>query len=379
MRQNPKRNFTRVNLTRKSRGLERRKSYAKDILENAPIFPRPLEYEDIDKEMFSFFDKNVELNMDGQRIPMFTLYSTQRFSEYTQTWSHTDNEGNLLMNFKTISRENNPSAGQNQGGHFNIPGDRRYTLLLRSVLDDNGTESYEVYSMSQPMAVDLVYKVSFVTSTYEMLNEFNMSINSLFKAKQCYIRPNDHYMPLVLDGISDDSQYSLNERKFFVQTVTIKCLAYIIRPEDFKVEKFPRRHMLLFEGENNRFKKPQVDIEEYYDGKNNLENKNIDLTISFEPYKDKAEFVIDTDMRVTNIEYDNVRNLRMQVNDTPYFPDNGFEVKNGDTIKLKILQIDVTRESAVRFIGVDPNYVYDKDNVPESVSDEPVRNESLEG
>ena len=48
MRQNPKRNFTRVNLTNKVRGLEKRKSYAKDILENAPIFPRPLEYEDIE-------------------------------------------------------------------------------------------------------------------------------------------------------------------------------------------------------------------------------------------------------------------------------------------------------------------------------------------
>jgi hypothetical protein len=69
----------------------------------------------------------------------------------------------------------------------------------------------------------------------------------------------------------------------------------------------------------------------------------------------------------------------MQVNDTPYFPDNGFEVKNGDTIKLKILQIDITKESSVRFIGIDPSYVYDKNIVPESVSDEPVRNESLEG
>jgi hypothetical protein len=283
------------------------------------------------------------------------------------------------MNFKTISRENNPSAGQNQGGQFNIPGDRRYTLLMRTVLDDNGTESYEVYSMSQPMAVDMVYKVSFVTSTYEMLNEFNMEINTLFKSKQCYIRPNDHYMPLILDGISDDSQYSLNDRKFFVQTVTIKCLAYIIRPEDFKVEKFPKRHMLLLEGENNRFKKPKVDIEEYYDGKNNLENKKLDLTISFEPYKDKAEFTIDTDMKVTSIEYDNVRNLRIQVNNTPYFPDNGFEVKNGDTIKLKILQIDITKESAVRFLGTDPNYVYNNNYIPENVSDEPVRSESLEG
>ena len=233
--------------------------------------------------------------------------------------------------------------------------------------------------MTQPMAVDLVYKVSFVTSTYEMLNEFNMGINTLFKSKQCYIRPNDHYMPLTLENISDDSQYSLSDRKFFVQTVTIKCLAYIIRPEDFKVEKFPKRHMFLFEGDDMVFKKPHVDIEEYYDGEDNLENKNLDLTISFEPYKSKAEFTIDTDMRVTSIEYDNVRNLRIQVNDTPYFPDNGFDVKNGDNIKLKIVQIDVTRESSVRFIGVDPNYVYNKEEVPEDVSDEPIRSESLEG
>ena len=45
----PKRNLTFVNLKKKeTNGNIIRKSYAQDIVHKAPIFPKPLEYADID-------------------------------------------------------------------------------------------------------------------------------------------------------------------------------------------------------------------------------------------------------------------------------------------------------------------------------------------
>ena len=129
------------------------------------------------------------------------------------------------MNFKTVNRYKNPSFGGNQGNLWNVPGNRRYTLLQKDVLDDNGTESIEVYSMSQPYTVDLTYTINFITVTLENLNVFNQKINKLFASRQHYIRPNGHFIPMVIDDISDETSYSISDRKFYVQSVTIKLMA----------------------------------------------------------------------------------------------------------------------------------------------------------
>ena len=92
---------------------------------------------------------------------------------------------------------------------------------------------------------------------------------------------------------------------------------------------------------------------------------------------DKAEFVIDTDMVIEKIDMDNVRKARVFVNDTMYYIDKGFSVKNGDNIKIKIRQFDEGSKSTVKFIGYDPSSVYKKDYVPENVSDEVVKHEDI--
>ena len=78
--------------------------------------------------------------------------------------------------------------------------------------------------MKQPKAIDLVYKVSLVTNKYELLNEFNEIINDKFKARQCYIRPNGHYIPMVLEDVSDDTEYNIENRKFYSQSCDIIIL-----------------------------------------------------------------------------------------------------------------------------------------------------------
>ena len=46
-------------------------------------------------------------------------------------------------------------------------------------------------------------------------------------------------MPMVLENISDSSQYNINDRQFYSQSCEIKTLAYILNEDDFKLEEFP--------------------------------------------------------------------------------------------------------------------------------------------
>lgn len=374
MRRQPKKNITKINKPQGIYGNMVKKSYQKTILEKAPIFPKSLEYDDIDSAVFDFVDKQIDIIIDGKSIPTYTLYSNQRFSEYSQMWEHSDNEGNLYLNFKTVNRDKNPSFGGNQGELWNIPGQRKYTLLQREVLEDNGTESYEIYTMKQPYAVDLSYTINFITTTLDYINKFNQKINKLFAARQYYIRPNGHFIPMVIDEISDETTYSISDRKFYVQSVTIKLMAYIIENEDFEVKKYPKRVNLMLDGDEYKKNQPCVEIEEI---NNPLKNKTLNVNITFQPYHNKLEFEFDTDMNIEKVYTKNVRNIRIMVNDTLYYTEKGFKLHNEDNVRIQIKPIEEEQECFVQFIGYEPNEIYNSNETPEKVYDEKITHENI--
>ena len=124
----------------KAVGKERRLNAVKTVLNHQPHFPKAVTYEDIDQAMFDWLNNEIELNIDNKRFPTYKLFSNQRISEYGQDWKELDEKGNLEINFKTLTRENNPQKGDNQGNNFNIPGDRYYPIFQTSILEENGDE-----------------------------------------------------------------------------------------------------------------------------------------------------------------------------------------------------------------------------------------------
>jgi hypothetical protein len=377
MKGHPKKHIVPVKFKDPSKGFARRASYSKEIMYKEPDFPLPLEYSDIDSAMNEFVDKAIELtDPDGNRVPTFTLYSTQRFSEYSQTWEHTDENGNLLMNFKTITRTNDVKVGSNQGGYWNIPQTGRYyTMYRKTVLDDDGSEHIEVYSMKQPYAVDISYRVNFVTNTFEMTNEFSMKILDLFKARQCYIRVNGRYIAMTLEEVNDETEYSIENRKFFVQSVVIKTMAYITRAEDYKVSKFPKETRLYGEGlVRKRKKKADVEVEEYQE----LKHTVVEINIDFERYIDKVEFDMDEDVTIQNVEKTNVSQLRLHINGMMIGDRGSFKIKSGNNVKLKIFKTDESKTSKVKLIGIKPNETYVEGYLPEDVSKTPVKIEEID-
>lgn len=373
----PKKDIKPIKIKNKIEGKELRESYSKEIVKDTPFLPKSLEYEDIDIAFKNFVENEIELLCDNKIVPTFTLYSNQRFSEYSQTWQHTDENNNLLMNFKTIVRDKNPKMGTNQGNLWNIPGEKRFTFLMREVIDDNGIECYEIHSMKQPYTVDLLYKVTFVTNKFENLNQFNQKLNNLFKSRQHYIRPNGHFIPMVLEDISDDTEYNIENRKFYIQSCDIKVMAYIINKDDFKVELKPKRVSLYFD-ENFKKNKTSVEIEE--NSISNNENneyslKEITLFVNFDELVTKTSFTIDTDVTITSVNLNNIRNYRVWVNKTPIYTEKGFKLKENDEVLIKINSIDDNIKSEIIFNGVS-NEIVQKE-LSEDVKNENLQNEFI--
>lgn len=251
-----------INLNPSSIGNARRIEMLNEIVNDGTFLPKTLEYKDIDEAFRDWVKSLTIVSDDGVEYPTMTLFSNQRFSEYSQSWQYVDENKNLLLNFKTITRENNPKYGEIQSGLWNIPGERFYTMKKKKVLDENGSESYLILKMRQPMAIDLNYKVSIFTTRYTAINEFNTIINKCFSACQCYIQPNGHFIPMTLENIADESQYNINDRQFYSQTYQIKVMGYVITENDYRVDEVPLKIGLNMGLPKLTKKKAEIEMEE---------------------------------------------------------------------------------------------------------------------
>ena len=353
---------------------ELRANYDKEELKDGTPFPNPLTYEDIDREFKKWVEDRLEISYDGKKLPTMTLFSNQRFSEYMQSWTFTDEDHNPILNFKAINRENNPKSGTINGESKNIPGEHTWLMKRLVATDKNNREYYIEYRMKQPFSVDLIYKVSLFTNKYELLNNFNQLVNDRFKAIDAYIRPNGHYISMKLDDISDDSEYSLNDRQYYSQSYTITVRAYIIPEDSFIVHEVPRLAFIGFDIEGDGsyadievggVHKPAevqtiltetndcIDNQPYY-------YREVTLKMFVDPCDSNLTFTIDMDFtaKASQCYSINTKHFKVKINGevvSESFDGNiaeDIEFHNGDQVKIcKVIRKRESRPAQIIFNG----------------------------
>ena len=403
----PKPFLEKIRLRRHAYGTEQRRNMSKLILEHGTPFPKSIEYSDIDNAMFEWVDKKIDVVYDGKKLPTYKLYSTQRLSEYLQSWDKQDETGNLVINFKTVTRELNPQKGDNQGGYFNIPGHKDFAMFYVPVLQENGIEAYDKYTMKQPFQVNFIYSVSIISNKIEIINSMNEKMQYEFSAINTYISPNDHPMPMSLEDVSDESEYTIDDRKYYSQTYKIKVKGYIIRKEDYKVERIPSRIVMASHdsdasglvnkrGKNrasdervvflndtieaNEIKPSEVTEEETIEPCTPQEpryyNKIMKVMMNFDCVTELA-FIIDKEMVLSSIETTNVHDFKILINEELINLDNDVKFYKDDEITVRISKDDAYKKSELTLIGYDPYVAFDKNDSPEVSLDEQTDEEDI--
>lgn len=355
----------RLNLNNKTYGTERRRNLSKEIMKDSTPLPKTLLYKDIDEEFKRWVEEDLKISFEGKDIPTISLFSNQRFSEYMQSWQNVDNKKNIILNFKTISRENNPKSGTIVGQTKNIPGEHSIVMKTVEAYDRNNRKYFIDYRLKQPKAIDFIYTVSVVTNKYELLNSFNLLINDKFKSINCYIRPNGHFIPMKLNDISDESEYSIDNRQFYSQSYNITVMGYIIEEDDYIVEERPDFKFVGFNNEKNTY----ADIEELpiCEESPTILYIPIKLAICFDRCDNSYKFIIDTDFQFKDFKVENIRNFRIFVNDRETTLDENFKVKENDEIKIKsVTRYNVYKDSKIIINGFKYTETYNKNEVIES-------------
>lgn len=306
-----------IKLKRDIVGKERRENLVKEVLQDNTPLPKPVEYEDIDKEFERWVSEELDISFEEQKLPTYLMLTNQRFSEYLQSWQHVDEKKNLILNFKAITRENNPKLGSIVGDTRNIPGDIDFLMKRVQAVDKSGHRYFIDYRVKQPISIDLIYTVSIFTNKYQLLNDFNMMMNEKFKAIDCYIRPNGHFMPMKLTDISDESEYNIDDRRYYSQSYAITVMAYIMPKDSFSVVEQPMLVLECFDGEV----KPKTIIESFdpdieCDDNPKSAYEQIEVITTIPRDKMGHGFRIDCDSEITSIVIQNVRYFRMSINGT---------------------------------------------------------------
>ena len=347
-------------------GKERRRNITKEPLSDSTPLPPPLRYEDIDKEFKRWVDEDLPISYEGERLQTISLFSNQRFSEYMQSWENVDDKRNLLLNFKTVNRENNPKDGSMIGDTRNIPGEHRILLKTVEAMDRNRTKYYLRYWMKQPFTVNLVYTVSVAVSKYELLNRFNEMMNDKFKAIECYIRPNGYFIPMKLTDISDESEYSIDNRQYYAQSYTVTVMAYIITEDDFSVEECPDFKFVGFEG-INRSKAVVEDMPVCTD-ESDYAYVPVVITIIMDTCTNTYKFTMDCDFILDEYSTENARSFRLFINDREADMENEVRIHESDEVRVKgLYRFDTFKESRVILRGRNYSDYYYTGDVPPAV------------
>jgi hypothetical protein len=83
------------------------------------------------------------------------------------------------------------------------------------------------------------------------LNEFNKNVIQTFASRQAYRQINGHYIPIIMNGITDESVVDVGRRRFYIQNYEFTMLAFLLDEDEFEVAPAVSRIFNTYELVNN--------------------------------------------------------------------------------------------------------------------------------
>ena len=247
---------------------ERRQELLDKITKSDVYLPDSILHDDLDKGFLEYVTKNFQVVSDGKKIPIIDkILTVQRWGEFTQTWTFTNDDGNIELPFVAIVRKPDVQPGTNPSVQRTIPD--RHQFYYSSVPTWNGTTmGADIYKIPQPVPVDITYDVTIICNKFRDVNKFSKIVLQNFSSRQDYTTVKGHYIPLILDKIEDNTPMeTIDGRRFYVQNYTFTMLGFLIDSEEFEVKPAISRFFLM-----NEFAKEGTGRKKYI-------SKAIDITV----------------------------------------------------------------------------------------------------
>jgi hypothetical protein len=242
--------------------------------------------------------------------------------------------------FITVVRTPEVKYGTNPSLQYTIP--NRKQFYYASVPTWNGNEQgMDIYTIPQPVPVDINYSVKIICNRMRELNELNKVVMQKFSSRQAYTFIKGQYVPIVLNNISDESQMTMDARKYYIQNYDFTMLGYLIDEDEFEVKPAIQRVTQLMEVETSTRSRRRNSTENpdefnfnflYVSGTTSL-NDRIDFTAN-----------------MTFVSSNNIDTYDVYINGDYYGADvQIIQITTNDTLRIDVTKTNNTQEGNILF------------------------------
>ena len=323
----------------------RREQLLEYINKDGTYLPKSVLHADLDRGMLDFVKEDLKVVTAGKIVPMLDiLITTQNWSQYVETWKFIDLDYNPNPPFITVVRSPEVKFGTNPSLQYTIP--NRKQFYYASVPTWNGNEQgMDIYTIPQPVPVDINYSVKIICNRMRELNELNKIVMQKFSSRQAYTFIKGQYVPIILSNISDESQMSLESRKYYVQSYDFTMLGYLIDEDEFEVKPAIARVSQIMEIDTSSLKQRRKKSPE-----------NPDEFLSNFYYVVGNNTLSDVVAYTTNLTWANSVNVEsydVYINEDYYGTDvQKIQITTNDVLRIQVVKQDNSLEANIKFDNI---------------------------
>ena len=323
----------------------RREQLLEYIDKDGTYLPKSVLHADLDRGMLDFVKGDLEVVTAGKVVPMVDIIiTTQNWSQYVETALFVDLDYNPSPPFITVVRSPEVKFGTNPALQYTIP--NRKQFYYASVPTWNGNEQgMDIYTIPQPVPVDINYSVKIICNRMRELNELNKIVMQKFSSRQAYTFIKGQYVPIILNNISDESQMSLDSRKYYVQSYDFTMLGYLIDEDEFEVKPAIARVSQIMEIDTSSFKQ-----------RRNKSPKNPDEFLSNFYYVVGNNTLSDVVAYTANLTWANSVNVEsydVYINGDYYGTDvQNIQITTNDVLRIQVVKQDDSLEANINFDNI---------------------------
>ena len=340
----PKQVKKQIDLVPQKELLARREQLLDYITRDGTFLPKSVLHADLDRGMLDFVKNDLETITSGKVVPVVDIMiTTQNWAQFTETWNFSDLDKNVKVPFMTVVRNPDVKYGSNPALIYNIPNRRQYYFATVPTWDGQ-RKGMDIYTIPQPVPVDIIYSLKFMCNRMRELNQLNKIVMQKFASRQAYTFVKGHYVPIILQNVSNESVLELDKRKYYIQSYDFLMMGFLIDEEEFEVKPAISRTVQLLETSNSKRRRPKKVYPE--------NATEFPLTFNFavgesaytETYKYTANFNYSSNI--------NVDSWDVYLNDYYYGQDvYTIQVTSGDVVRFEITPVDASAPSSLLYIA----------------------------
>ena len=188
----------------------------------------------------------MEAVAGGKKINVVDrILTLQRWAEFSQTWKFSTEDKNVDLPFIVVVRNPDVQYGTNPALQYTIP-DRKQFHYAKVPTWDGNRKGYDIYTIPQPVPVDIIYDVKIICNRMRELNTFNKITLQKFTSRQAYTFVKGHYIPIIMQSIGDESKIDTEERRYYQQSYKFQLQGFLLDEEEFEVKPAINRSLVLY-------------------------------------------------------------------------------------------------------------------------------------